>query len=263
VTRLVVKMGGHALDDLSASSVALRALAEDVVTLRREGAEIALVHGGGPQIAELLARVGLASEFNEGLRVTSTETMQYVAMALARVNVSLVATLSRHGLACVGLMGADGGLIRAESLGAPWDRAGTVARVDCDVLEAQWNGGFVPVIGSVALDDEGGLLNCNADVVAGAIAGALGATTLVLLSDIDQLRADPDDAASALSHVSASHVHEMIASGAARDGMRPKMTAAVDALSAGAQRVLLANGTRPHALRDVVHNKIPTTEVLA
>ncbi len=263
MSRLVVKIGGHALDDLSVSSVALRALAEDVVTLRGEGVDVVLVHGGGPQIAELLASVGLVSEFHEGLRVTSTQTMHYVAMALARVNVSLVAALSHHGLACVGLMGVDGGLIRGESLGAPWDRAGSVSRVDCDVLKAQWDGGFVPVIGSVALDDHGELINCNADVVAGAIAGALGATTLVLLSDIDQLRADPDDAASALSHVRASHVHEMIASGAARDGMRPKMTAAVDALSAGAQRVLLANGTRPHALRDVAHDKVPTTEVLA
>jgi len=263
VIRLVVKMGGHALDDLSTSSVALRALAEDVVALRSEGAQVVVVHGGGPQIADLLARVGLPSQFHEGLRVTSSETMQYVAMALARVNISLVATLSHHGLACVGLMGVDGGLIRGRSLGAPWDRAGTVSRVDCDIVQTQWNGGFVPVVGSVALDERGELINCNADVVAGAIAGALGATSLVLLSDIDQLRSDPDDAASVLSHVSASRVHEMIASGAARDGMRPKMTAALDALSAGAQRVLLANGTRPHALRDVVHNMIPTTEVLA
>lgn len=263
MTRIVVKMGGHALVDLSPSSPTLHALAEDLMTLRDEGAEIVLVHGGGPQIADLLARVGLASEFHEGLRITSPETMTYVAMALAHVNATVVSALSRAGLACVGLSGVDGGLIIGRSIGAPWDRAGTVAKASPGVLETQWRGGFVPVVCPVVVDEEGYLFNCNADQVAGAVAGALSANTLVLLSDIDQLRSDPDDAQSVLTHVSASLVEEMIMSGAARDGMRPKMRAALDALEAGAHRVVLANGTRLHAVRDVVHGEIPTTEVVA
>ncbi|NNN09554.1 MAG: acetylglutamate kinase [Acidimicrobiaceae bacterium] len=263
MTRLVVKMGGHALDDLSATSPVLVALAEDLVALASEGVEIAVVHGGGPQIAGLLARVGLASEFHEGLRITSPETMGYVAMALSSVNRALVAALTHAGLSCVGLCGLDGAMIRGQSLGAPWDRAGAIVEVSTNILEAQWRGGYLPVVSSVIVDEKAELLNCNADLVAGALAGALGAGTLVLLSDIDQLRSDPDDVASALTHVSASRVREMIASGAARDGMRPKMTAALDALSAGAQRVVLANGLRLHAVRDVVHAQIPTTEVVA
>lgn len=263
MTRLLVKMGGHALDDLRPSSPVLRALAQDVTELRERGDEVVVVHGGGPQIADLLARVGLTSEFHEGLRITSPETMNYVAMALASVNTALVAAMSREGLRCVGLSGADAHLIVGTSLGAPWDRAATVASVDTSVIEALWRVGLLPVVCSVGLDDAGELVNCNADVVAGALAGALHADQLVLLSDIDQLRADPDDATSVLAHASAARVREMIASGAARDGMRPKMTAALDALEAGAHRVTLANGTRLHAVRDVVNGQIPTTEVVA
>jgi acetylglutamate kinase len=263
VSRVVVKMGGHALDDLGPSSELVRALADDLRALVSGGHEVLVVHGGGPQIADLLARVGLASEFYEGLRITSAETMTYVAMALASVNLALVSTLSHAGLACVGLDGADARLVSGRSLGMPWDRAATVAAVDVTVVQHLWRGALVPVVSPVGVDEEGRLLNCNADVVAGALAGALRASTLVLLSDVDQLRSDPDDPTSVLTHVSASRVHEMIASGAAREGMRPKMTAALDALGAGARRVVLANGTRPHALRDVMDEKIPTTEVVA
>jgi acetylglutamate kinase len=115
----------------------------------------------------------------------------------------------------------------------------------------------------LAVDDDGGLVNCNADVAAGALAGALDAEVLVLLSDVDQLRRDPMDESTALATVSGDDVREMLASDAVREGMRPKMTAALDALDAGARRVLLANGTRPHALRDALAGNIPTTEVLA
>ena len=256
-------MGGHALDDLSPSSPILAALAQDLATLSAQGDEIVVVHGGGPQIAELLARVGLPSEFHEGLRITSPEMMTYVAMALASVNIALVAALAHFELACVGLNGADDAMIIGRSMGPPWDRAATVATINPSVIEKQWGAALVPVVSPVGVDEEGHLLNCNADIVAGALCSALHADTLILLSDIDQLRADPNDANSVLTHVSASRVQEMIASGAARDGMRPKMTAALDALSGGAQRVLLANGTRAHAVRDVVNAHTTTTEVVA
>lgn len=263
MTRLLVKMGGHALDDVTPSSRVLLALAEDLAELRGRGTEVVVVHGGGPQIADLLARVGLVSEFHLGLRITSPETMRYVSMALAEVNTAIVGAMSRGELRCVGLNGVDARMIVGASLGAPWDRAATVASVDTSILEDQWRCGVVPVVSPVGLDHEGELVNCNADVVAGALAGALRADHVVLLSDIDQLLADPDDPASALRQVSSSQVRELIATGAARDGMRPKMTGALDALRAGARRVILANGTRPHAVRDVLLGHIPTTEVLA
>jgi acetylglutamate kinase len=256
----VVKLGGHALDSLSPTSPVLVALASDVANLPSDAV---VVHGGGPQIASLLEAVGLTSRFHEGLRVTDEATMDYVAMALAQVNTHLVAALGRSGLRCVGLSGVDGATLRAQAVGEPWGRIAALPKVDPDIVLALWARDLTPVFLPIAVDDEGGLLNCNADVAAGALAGALDAEVLVLLSDVDQLRGDPDDPASALERVGANDVRAMLESGAAREGMRPKMTAALDALDAGARRVLLANGTRPHALRDALAGAIPTTEVFA
>ena len=263
MSSLIVKLGGHALDDLSATSPVLSALAEDLAEITASQTHVVLVHGGGPQIADLLTRVGLEGEFHQGLRITSPEAMGYVAMALSSVNTAIVAAMSHHGLACVGLNGADDAMTVGRSLGAPWDRAATVVTLRRDLIECLWRSGVVPVVSPVAVDERGELVNCNADVVAGAWAGEFQAATLVLLSDIDQLRAEPGDPNSSLTHVSASQVQEMIQSGAVRDGMRPKMTAALDALHGGARRVLLANGTRLHALRDVLNAHILTTEVVA
>jgi acetylglutamate kinase len=262
VKRLVVKLGGHALDSLSPDSPVLVELAQDVSDLRAAGTDVVLVHGGGPQIAELLGSVGVESRFHEGLRVTDAQCMEYVAMALSRVNLHLCAALNQAGLASCGVSGVDAGLFSATSIGSPWDRVGSVPKVRCEVVSALWTAGLTPVVSPVTMDEHGELLNCNADTAAGALAAALGAPTLVLLSDIDQLRSDPDDEASALASVTSTQVRSLIASGAAREGMRPKMSAALDALAGGAQRILMANGTRAHALRGALEASIPTTEVV-
>jgi acetylglutamate kinase len=259
--RYVVKLGGHALDSLSPSSPILVALADDVLALRASGIDVLIVHGGGPQITELLEATGRVTQFHEGLRVTDEETMEYVAMALSRVNVHLVAALVQAGLSCLGLSGVDNGLLRADAVGAPWGRIGAAPKVDGDVIVSLWREGLTPIVSPVALDHAGDLVNCNADVAAGALAGAVDAELLVLLSDIDQLRADPNDETSALATVGVDQVRQLVDSGAAREGMRPKMLAALDALDGGAQTVLLANGTREHALRDALARRIPTTEV--
>lgn len=256
----VVKVGGHVLDSLSPASAVIAALAQDLTAL---SADTVVVHGGGPQIASLLAEVGRPSVFHEGLRVTDDATMQYVAMALAHVNLGLVAALGHCGLRCAGLSGADGATLRAEALGGYWGRIGASPKVDSEVIATLWSRHITPVMSPVALDGAGELVNCNADVAAGALAGALDAKVLVLLSDVDQLLADPLDPHSALTSVSGEDVRSMLERGTAREGMRPKMGAALDALEAGARRVLLANGTRPHALRDALAGAIPTTEVFA
>ena len=256
----VVKLGGHALDSLSPHSPVLAALASDLSQL---AANSLVVHGGGPQIADLLERVGRPSVFHEGLRVTDDATMEYVAMALAHVNLHLVASLGNCGLRCVGLSGADAGTLRAQPVGGYWGRISSSPKVDTEVIATLWAEHLTPIVSPLAVDDEGELVNCNADVAAGALAGALDAKVLVLLSDVDQLLADPFDPESALRSVSGDDVRAMLASGAAREGMRPKMTAALEAIDAGARRVLLANGTRPHALRDALAGAIATTEVFA
>jgi acetylglutamate kinase len=261
MTNYVVKLGGHALDSLNPRSEVLHALARDVAALRGDSTNVVIVHGGGPQIASLLETAGVESHFHEGLRVTDEETMEYVAMALGNVNLHVVAALNQAGLASVGLSGVDDSVLSATALGAPWFWAGTSPKVDVALIETLWGSGVTPVMSPVAVDESGHLVNCNADAAAGALAGALGAKALVLLSDVDQLRADPLDAKSALASVSASDVQRLIAEGAAREGMRPKMMAALDALEHGAQRVIMANGTKPHALRDALNGSTNTTEV--
>lgn len=263
MTTYVVKVGGHALDSLDPGAAVLAALAQDVAALARGDVRVAVVHGGGPQIAKLLEEVGVQGAFHEGLRITDEATMEYVAMALAQVNAHLVAAFEQAGLACVGLSGVDGATFRAKPLGAPWGRAAGAPVVDTGLVEVLWDGGFTPLLSPVALDDTGRLVNCNADTAAGALAGALDADALLLLSDVDQLRADADDPSSALSKVRASDVRRLLDSGAARDGMAPKMTAALDALSGGAARVVLANGSVAHALREVLAGRAATTEVVA
>jgi acetylglutamate kinase len=258
---LVVKVGGHALDDLGATSGVLRDLAADVGELRRAGEHVVLVHGGGPQIAELLTVAGRESRFVDGLRVTDETTMRFVAMALSEVNLRVVTALNHAGLAAVGLSGADATLLTSTSLGEPWVRAGGAPLVRAGVVHTLVEGGFVPVVCSVAVDENGELLNCNADAAAGALAGALDAERLVLLSDIDQIRRDADDPASAITALTRSDLRALIDSGAARDGMRPKAEAALAALEGGARSVTVANGGRAHALAGALKRHIPTTEV--
>ncbi len=262
MSRYVVKLGGHALDELSPTSPLITALARDVSDLRAEGRNVVIVHGGGPQITELLEATGHVVRFHEGLRVTDEDTMEYVAMGLSRVNLHLVAALVHAGLACVGLSGVDNALLRAEAVGPPWGRIGVAPKVDGALIWNLWREGLTPVVNPVATDSLGRLVNCNADIAAGALAGALDAELLVMLSDVDRLRSNVDDEASELSAVSGEEVRRLVESGAARDGMRPKMTAALDALEGGARTVLLANGTREHALRDALAGTIPTTEVV-
>jgi acetylglutamate kinase len=260
---VVVKLGGHALDSLDPGSDVLVALAHDVASLLREDTNVVIVHGGGPQIHSLLDAVGLPSRFHDGLRITDDVTMEYVAMGLSQVNVHLVAALNAAGLSSVGLCGVDHSMLRASALGEPWGRAGAAPKVDVDVVQLLWAHSLTPVVSPLAVDEFGALINCNADSVAGALAGALDATALVLLSDVDQLRSDTFDESTALARVNGDDVQRLIDEGAITEGMRPKMGAALDAIHGGAHRVLVANGTRPHALRDVVAGTIKFTEVVA
>jgi acetylglutamate kinase len=261
VTHLVVKLGGHTLDDLSPTSTVLADLACDVAEVQATGVTVSIVHGGGPQIAALLGARGIASTFVDGLRVTDDETMECVAMALGFVNQSICAALTHNGLRVAGVSGVDGGLLIATALGETWGRAAGSPRVEPSVVTALAANGFAPVVSPVAVDEKGYLVNCNADTAAGALAGALAAE-LVLLSDVDQLRSDPADASTGLATVSAQQIDELVATGAIRDGMRPKVQAALDALTGGAPQVRLANGTRPHALRALRAGTLATTAVV-
>lgn len=262
MTSYVVKIGGHALDSLRPDSEVLVALALDVAALRDESTHVVIVHGGGPQIQSLLDAVGLESRFHDGLRVTDEDTMEFVAMGLSQVNLHLVAALNRAGLASVGLSGVDQSLMTASALGHPWGRAAAIPTVDSTLVETLWASGVTPVVSSVVTDEHGELVNCNADAAAGALAGALHAEALVLLSDVDQLRSDPLDDATSLARASREDVLRLFDDGSILEGMRPKMKAALDALDGGAKRVLMANGTTIHALRDALAGSTKLTEIV-
>jgi acetylglutamate kinase len=187
--------------------------------------------------------------------------MSYVAMALSLVNALIVAAWQNHGLRVAGVNGLDGGVLTASPRGSQWGRAGDTPHVDVSLLNLLMAARIVPVINPIASDGAGGLLNCNADTAAGAIAGALGAD-LILLSDVDQIRREATDPTTGVAHATGSEIRALIQSGEIRDGMVPKVNAALDALAGGAPRVLMANGTRAHALANVLTGKGLWTEVV-
>ena len=259
----VVKLGGHALDATSDAVVLLDTLADDLLALRDAGDRVALIHGGGPQINELVASMGIETSFVDGLRVTTDAVLKCVVMGLSYVNANLVAELVRRGVPAVGLHGASLGLLtcthRSNTLGA----VGLNPVANAKLLLTLMDEGCVPVIAPYACDSEGRLVNCNADAAAGAVASALKAHALLLLSDIDQVRLDPSDPATAVAELNGSQARELLASGGARDGMRPKVESAVAAIDHGASRVVIGNGSQPHSVRNVLARTIPVTEVVA
>lgn len=255
-TVMVVKYGGNAM----VSEELRRAFAEDIVFLHHVGVHPVVVHGGGPQINAMLDRLGIASEFRGGLRVTTEEAMDVVRMVLTgQVGRELVGLVNSHGPYAVGFSGEDAGLLRARRTGAVVDGqevdlglVGEVTGVDptaiLDVIES----GRIPVVSSVApeIDDDGEptgqVLNVNADTAAAALAAALGAAKLVLLTDVEGLYADWPDRNSLISSLTAAQLRALLPSLAS--GMIPKMAACLAAVDAGVQRAHVVDGRRPHSM---------------
>jgi acetylglutamate kinase len=258
---IVIKLGGHALEAAASFDEVLDALALDIRELQRTGNDVVVVHGAGPQINEFLAALKIPTNFVDGLRVTDDETMDVVAMVLSLVNLKVVAALNVRGVETVGLSGADRSTLVATQIDERYGRVGSKVAVKDALIREILHAGVVVVLSPVSLDNSGALVNVNADAIAGAVAAELSATALVLLSDVDQLRADPTDERTSLSCVSASEVRAMVDSGAVRDGMVPKMQAALNALDAGARRVVVANGSRARATLDALQSRGRYTEV--
>ena len=247
---IVVKYGGNAMidDDLK------KAFAEDVVFLRMAGFKPVVVHGGGPQISQMLDRLGIESEFKGGLRVTTDEAMDVVRMVLVgQVQRELVGLINRHGPLAVGLSGEDGGLFTAErtelvidgeevDLGLVGEVAAVRPEAVLDVIEA----GRIPVISSVAPDPEGAVHNVNADTAAAALAVALGAAKLLVLTDVEGLYENWPDSDDVIGEISPEALREMLPTLAS--GMVPKMTACLVAIEGGVPRTTVVDGREPHAV---------------
>lgn len=246
----VVKYGGHAMVDPALAD----SFARDITLMRYVGLNPIVVHGGGPQIDELLRTMGVVSERVEGLRVTDEHTMEVVEMVLGgKINQAIVSLICQHGGRAVGLSGKDDGFLLAERVtemrtksGALVDpgRVGRVIEVRPKVITQLVAGGFIPVIAPVAVDSDGRSLNVNADTVAGAVAAALEAEKLVLMTDIAGVRGRDGEVASSLTH---AEIEALVDDGVIEGGMIPKVRCGLDALEAGVSKVHVIDGRTRHA----------------
>lgn len=242
---VVVKLGGNAMADpgLSAS------FAQDVVLLRSVGLRPVVVHGGGPQIGALLQRLGKTSEFVDGLRVTDAETLDVARMVLVgKVGRDIVGAINVHGAFAVGVSGEDGGLITAEPADEALGFVGSIASVQPGILERLLAERMIPVVSTIGADTTGQAYNINADTVAGALAGALGAEKAVYLTDVAGLLTDPEDPTSIVPRATVAELEAMVADGTISGGMIPKVRACVDAVKSGATSAHLLDGRIPHVL---------------
>ncbi|HMK96240.1 MAG TPA: acetylglutamate kinase [Acidimicrobiales bacterium] len=248
---VVVKYGGNALaaGDPAGTAGALADFATDVVLMRSVGMRPVVVHGGGPQIGDLMARLGKAPEFRNGLRVTDAETLEIARMVLVgKINRDIVSAVNVHGPLAVGVSGEDAGLLQASRRDDALGFVGDIARVAPELLLRLLAENLVPVVATIGSDETGQAYNINADTAAGAIAAALQAEKLVFLSDVEGIRADPRDPASLVSQLSTAELRDLLTEGAVVGGMVPKVEAALSAVSSGVAQAHILDGRVPHVL---------------
>jgi acetylglutamate kinase len=242
---VVVKYGGAAMIDPELREH----VASDLVLMKLVGVNPVIVHGGGPEITSFMDRLNMPVEFFDGMRVTDDAAMEVVKMVLVgKVNKELVSAINTHGRLAVGIAGDDGNLIKARPISERLGRVGEVESIDTTVVTNLIDDGFMPVIATVGYGDDGGSYNINADLVAGDLAGALGAAKVIFLTDVDGLYADFDDKGSLISALSLLEAESLIADQKLSSGMIPKVGACARALRAGVPRAHILNGTVAHAL---------------
>ncbi len=242
---VVVKYGGNAMLNEELKN----AVMGDIVLLSLIGVKVVLVHGGGPEITDMLKRVGKKSEFVGGLRVTDAETADIVQMVLAgKISKSLVNLIQNIGGRSISLSGVDGHLIEAKQAKPELGYVGEITDVNIqpilDVLEK----GYIPVVSTVGCDADGNIYNINADTAAARIAGALGAESLISMTDINGLLRDVNDPASLISRVTLEEAPSLVEEGIISGGMIPKVDCCIEAIRRGVKRVFIINGTVPHAI---------------
>ncbi len=242
---VVVKYGGNAMINEQLKQQVM----EDIVLLWLIGVKVVLVHGGGPEISELMARLGKQPEFMDGLRVTDKETVDIVQMVLAgKVNKTLVNLLEKQGGKAMGISGMDGRLIECEMRDERLGYVGRITKVHIrpvlDLLEK----GYIPVISTLGCDREGNAYNINGDTAAAYIAGALGAERLVMMTDIAGLLHDKDDPSTLIPEVTISEVKRLCDEGIVSGGMIPKVDCCIEAIHKGVKNVVIMDGRVPHSI---------------
>jgi acetylglutamate kinase len=242
---VVVKYGGNAMVDPTLAS----SFAEDVVLMHSVGIRPVVVHGGGPQISDLMERLGKVPEFRDGHRVTDAETVDIARMVLVgKVNRDIVGAINVHGPIAVGVSGEDAGLIRAEARHPDLGFVGDVEAVNPSILERLLAEDLIPVVSTIGADASGQAYNINADAVAGALAEALDAEKVIYLTDVEGLLADLDDPSSLISRIDAKALQSIVDEGSLTGGMIPKMAACVHAVAGGVGSAHLLDGRLPHVV---------------
>ncbi len=242
---ILIKYGGNAMqnDELK------RLVMGDIVLLSMIGIRVVVVHGGGPEISDMLSRTGKKSEFVDGLRVTDGETMDIVQMVLSgKVNKDLVNLAENAGGRAIGISGVDGRMIKARQKDQRLGQVGEITDVNVKPITDMLDMGYIPIVSTVGCDAQGNIYNINADTAAARIAGALGAESMLTMTDIAGLLRDKDDPATLMSRVSVSEVPQLIGEGIISGGMIPKIQCCVEAIRRGVSKVFIIDGRVPHSM---------------
>ncbi len=242
---VVVKYGGNAMTN----DTLKHAVMEDIVMLSIVGIKVVLVHGGGPEINDMLKRVGKESKFVNGLRYTDEETVDIVQMVLAgKVNKDLVSMLESHGGSAIGLCGLDGNMIEAETLDPELGYVGEITNVNPKIIQNALDNGYIPVISTIGRGADGTVYNINADTAAARIAAEMKAPSLILLTDIKGLLEDKDDENTIIRTVGVSEVPLLKKQGVITGGMIPKIDCCVEAVRRGVKQANIIDGRIPHSI---------------
>ena len=242
---VVIKYGGNAMINEELKDSVMR----DIVLLSLIGVKVVLVHGGGPEITDMLGRIGKESRFVDGLRVTDKETVEVVQMVLAgKINKSLVNLIELKGGSAIGLSGMDGHMIEAEPKDDRLGYVGRITQINVQPILDVIDKGYIPVVSTVGCDSEGNIYNINADTAAARIAGELGAESLISMTDIAGILQDRSDPSSLIPVIRVSDAPRLEADGIISGGMLPKVECCIEAIRCGVSRVFIIDGRIPHAI---------------
>lgn len=242
---VVIKYGGNAMINSSLKEQVM----EDIVLLHLTGVKVVLVHGGGPEINELMTKLGKKAEFIDGLRVTDKETVDIVQMVLAgKINKSLVNFIEKKGGKAMGISGMDGRLIEAKMKDQRLGYVGAITKVNIQPVRDLLEKDYIPVISTIGCDKEGNTYNINGDTAAAYIAGALNAERLIMMTDIAGILKDKDDVSTLIPHITINEAKQLYKDGIISGGMIPKVDCCIEAIQHGVKKVIIMDGRVPHSI---------------
>ena len=246
---VVIKYGGNAMKDENI----IHTIMQDVTLLKYVGVNPIVIHGGGPDITNILEKLNIKSEFHNGIRVTSKETIEIVEMVLAgKVNKNVVSMINSMGAKAIGLCGKDANLLKTKKKispdGVDLGFVGDIINVNTQLLLELTSSGYIPVIAPIGVGEDGNTYNINADTVAGEVAAAVQAEKLMFLTDVDGVRMDPDDEESLISIIEVDHIYRLIEQKIIKGGMIPKVMGCVKGIEQGVSKTHIVNGTLPHSI---------------